>query len=90
MLRRARRRELGLRPVLLAGDNAQTAEAVAAEVGIEEEVADVLPADKVEVARRLQEQGRVVAMVGDGVNGAPALVLADLGLHRHRRGHLGL
>ncbi|MGY1743123.1 MULTISPECIES: heavy metal translocating P-type ATPase [unclassified Blastococcus] len=73
-------RDLGLRPVLLTGDNGRAARAVAAEVGIEEIVADVLPAGKVDVVRRLQAQGRVVAMVGDGVNDAAALAQADLGL----------
>ena len=71
---------LGLRPVLLTGDNAATAAAVAAEVGIEEVIADVLPAGKADVIRRLQSEGRVVAMAGDGVNDAPALAQADLGL----------
>jgi P-type Cu+ transporter len=71
---------LGLRPVLLTGDNAATAAAVAAEVGIDEVIADVLPAAKADVIRRLQDEGRVVAMVGDGVNDAPALAQADLGL----------
>jgi Cu+-exporting ATPase len=71
---------LGLRPVLLTGDNAATAAAVAAEVGISEVIADVLPADKADVIRGLQDEGRVVAMVGDGVNDAPALAQADLGL----------
>ncbi|GAB3731932.1 heavy metal translocating P-type ATPase [Amycolatopsis oliviviridis] len=71
---------LGLRPVLLTGDNAGSANAVAAEVGIDEVVAEVLPAGKVDVVKRLQEQGRVVAMVGDGVNDAAALAQADLGL----------
>jgi Cu+-exporting ATPase len=75
-----RLRGLGLRPVLLTGDNAAVAGAVAAEVGIEDVVAEVLPADKVDAVRRLQEQGRVVAMVGDGVNDAAALARADLGI----------
>ena len=73
-------RDLGLRPVLLTGDNERAARAVAAEVGIDEVVAEVLPEDKVDVVRRLQAQGRVVAMVGDGVNDAAALAQADLGL----------
>ncbi len=71
---------LGLRPVLLTGDNEASARAVAKEVGIEEVVARVLPADKVAVVQRLQAEGRVVAMVGDGVNDAAALAAADLGL----------
>jgi Cu+-exporting ATPase len=73
-------RDLGLRPILLTGDNEAAARAVAAEVGIDEVIADVLPADKVDVVRRLQAEGRVVAMVGDGVNDAAALAQADLGL----------
>jgi len=73
-------KELGLRPVLLSGDNETTARAVAAEVGIGEAIAEVLPADKAGVIRRLQDEARVVAMVGDGVNDAPALAQADLGL----------
>jgi P-type Cu+ transporter len=76
----AQLRKLGLRPVLLSGDSEATARAVAAELGIEEVIAEVLPAEKAAVIERLQEQGRTVAMVGDGVNDAPALVQADLGL----------
>jgi Cu+-exporting ATPase len=73
-------RTLGLRPVLLTGDNEAAARAVAAEVGIDEVIAEVLPADKVDVVKRLQDEGRVVTMVGDGVNDAAALAQADLGL----------
>jgi Cu+-exporting ATPase len=73
-------RALGLRPVLLTGDNHSTARAVAAEVGVDEVIAEVLPSQKAGVVRRLQDEGRVVAMVGDGVNDAPALAQADLGL----------
>ncbi|MFF7193358.1 heavy metal translocating P-type ATPase [Streptomyces sp. NPDC008079] len=77
-----RLRALGLRPMLLTGDNAAVAAAVAAEVGIDaaDVFADVLPEDKVAVVRRLQAEGRSVAMVGDGVNDAAALAQADLGL----------
>jgi Cu+-exporting ATPase len=78
----AQLRGLGLRPVLLTGDNARVAAAVAAAVGIAEQDvrAEVLPSGKVDEIRRLQSEGRVVAMVGDGVNDAPALAAADLGL----------
>ncbi|MGY1682432.1 heavy metal translocating P-type ATPase [Geodermatophilus sp. SYSU D01176] len=73
-------RSLGLTPVLLTGDNATVARSVATAVGIDEVIAEVLPADKAAVVTRLQDQGRVVAMVGDGVNDAAALAQADLGL----------
>jgi Cu+-exporting ATPase len=73
-------RGLGLRPVLLTGDNGASARAVAAEAGIDEVIAEVLPGEKAAVVRRLQGEGEKVAMVGDGVNDAPALAQADLGL----------
>jgi Cu+-exporting ATPase len=76
----AQLKALGLRTVLLTGDNTTTAQAIAAEVGIQEVIAEVMPADKADVIRRLQAEGRVVAMAGDGVNDAPALAQADLGL----------
>ena len=76
----ARLRHLGLTPVLLTGDHETVARAVAAEVGIDDVIAEVLPAGKVDVVKRLQGDGKVVAMVGDGVNDAAALAQADLGL----------
>ncbi|MBA2766074.1 MAG: copper-translocating P-type ATPase, partial [Solirubrobacterales bacterium] len=75
-----RLRGLGLRTVLLTGDHEATARAVAAQLGIDEVIAEVLPSEKVDVVARLQSEGRTVAMVGDGVNDAPALAQADLGL----------
>jgi Cu+-exporting ATPase len=73
-------REEGVRIVMLTGDNRTTAQAVARKLGIEKVEAEILPEDKGKVVRRLREQGRVVAMAGDGVNDAPALAEADVGI----------